>query len=206
MAQKSRGRNGAAKPRDPEATRESILTSAVSLFEEQGYNVTSVQQIVDKAGRTKGAFYHYFDSKEDLLHGIHDGFIDYQLKTALDVLDRDLPADELLIQYLTEVLMEPMSIYKSEITIYLQEQRFLAGDSFAKIRDKRDQFAECTIQVIERGMNEGVFKKIGSPRVIAFGIIGMAAWSHTWLDPDGSMTAREIGEAFATMVVDGLRA
>ncbi|MFT4233174.1 MAG: TetR/AcrR family transcriptional regulator [Leucobacter sp.] len=192
--------------RDPGATREALLSSAVGLFEEFGYDVTSVQQIVDRAERTKGAFYHYFDSKEDLLHDIHDGFIDYQLELARDVLSRDLPTDEKLRQFIVEVLMEPMGRYKSEITIYLHEQRFLAEDSFQQVRAKRDEFADYVIGLIERGVGEGVFKDRGPVRVVAFGIIGMVAWTHTWLSSSGTLTPSQIGEIFADMVLDGIRA
>ena len=103
MAKKS-DRDAKRVQRDPNATRQALLDSAVSLFEEFGYDVTSVQQIVDKAERTKGAFYHYFDSKEDLLHEIHDGFIDYQLELAREVVARDIPIDEKLHQFIVEVL------------------------------------------------------------------------------------------------------
>ena len=51
----------AKKPRarrDPDATKAALLNSAVTLFDKYGYDATSVQQIVDDAGRTKGAFYH----------------------------------------------------------------------------------------------------------------------------------------------------
>jgi len=191
--------------RDPNATRQALLDSAVSLFEEFGYDVTSVQQIVDKAERTKGAFYHYFDSKEDLLHEIHDGFIDYQLDLARKVMERDVPTDEKLHQFIVEVLMEPIGRYKSEITIYLHEQRFLAEDAFGQIRVKRDEFADYVNDLVARGVAEGLFRDRGPTRVVAFGIIAMSAWTHTWMTSGGALSPREIGEIFAGMVLDGLR-
>jgi AcrR family transcriptional regulator len=49
---------------------EDVTHAAVELFAAQGYAKTSVQQIVDAAGVTKGAMYHYFESKDDLLFPI----------------------------------------------------------------------------------------------------------------------------------------
>src|SRR6202161_100683 len=49
-----------------DATREKLLHSAVQLFHEFGYNGTSVQDIVSKAGVPKGSFYNYFKSKENI--------------------------------------------------------------------------------------------------------------------------------------------
>src|SRR3954447_2024392 len=125
------------EPRDPGTTRQALLKSALALFERLGYDATSVQQIVDDAGRTKGAFYHHFESKEDLLRDLHDEFIDYQLEKAHAVAERGLPPDEELRQLVTEVLMEPLSIYKSEITVFLHEHRFLSEKAFSEIKVKR---------------------------------------------------------------------
>jgi AcrR family transcriptional regulator len=61
----------AAKARiskDPEERREEILAAAYRLFQTQGYEKTSVQAITDEVGVAKGLFYHYFDSKVDLLN------------------------------------------------------------------------------------------------------------------------------------------
>ncbi len=49
-----------------------VTRAAVELFATQGYANTSVQQIVEAAGVTKGAMYHYFESKDDLLFGIYE--------------------------------------------------------------------------------------------------------------------------------------
>ena len=71
----------------PEETRKALIESALKLFGSKGYADTSVQEITEAAQVTKGAFYHHFESKEDLLRLIHDEFLDYQLailKMALD--------------------------------------------------------------------------------------------------------------------------
>ncbi len=52
--------------RNPVQTRLSILNAAGNLFSRHGYCATSLDDILNAAGITKGAFYHYFKSKEDL--------------------------------------------------------------------------------------------------------------------------------------------
>ena len=204
-ASRGRSRRG-RQARDPDGTRDALLKSALALFERLGYDATSVQQIVDDAGRTKGAFYHHFESKEDLLRGLHDEFIDYQLERARAVIARDLPPDKTLRVLVTEVLMEPLSIFKSEITVFLHEHRFLSEQAFAGVKVKRDAFENIVVDVIERGMDTGVFKKVGTPRLVAFGVIGMCAWSYTWLESKGTMSPRRIGETYGDILVDGLAA
>ncbi len=57
-----------ARNKYPEETVEKILTVSMRLFMEKGYEHTSVQDIIDHlGGLTKGAIYHHFKSKEDIL-------------------------------------------------------------------------------------------------------------------------------------------
>ncbi len=191
--------------RDPEGARRALLKAGVELFEAKGYASTSVQSIVDAAGLTKGAFYHHFESKDELLQRVHDEFIDYQLTKARAVMSEPgVSTDERLRRLVREALLEPMALYKAEITVFLQERRFLAGGTFDEIQRKREEFERYFVDLIEHGMGEGVFRRIGPARVVAFGIIGTGAWTHTWLHLDGSLSPSEIGELFAELLVGGL--
>lgn len=52
------------------ARRDELLDVAQRLFARHGYDSTSVNQIIGELGVSKGAFYHYFDSKEDLVEAL----------------------------------------------------------------------------------------------------------------------------------------
>ena len=57
-----------ARNAHPEVTRNRILDAAQQLFITKGYEHTSIQNIVDELGDlSKGAIYHHFKSKEDIL-------------------------------------------------------------------------------------------------------------------------------------------
>ncbi|SCG73439.1 TetR/AcrR family transcriptional regulator [Micromonospora inositola] len=55
-----------------EALPQRLLAVATRLFAEKGFEKTSVQEIVEAAGVTKGAMYHYFAGKDDLLQEIYE--------------------------------------------------------------------------------------------------------------------------------------
>jgi AcrR family transcriptional regulator len=67
--------SGAAEPRRPGrprgSTRERILDIALELFNEQGYDKTSLREIADRLGTTKAALYYHFERKEDILFALH---------------------------------------------------------------------------------------------------------------------------------------
>jgi hypothetical protein len=55
-------------------TKAKIVNAAWKLFYEQGYENTSVEEIVYESGTSRGSFYHYFDGKDDLLNSLSDLF------------------------------------------------------------------------------------------------------------------------------------
>lgn len=60
----------------PEITVEKIFHVAKELFLKQGYHETSLDQIAKNSGVTKGAIYHHFSSKEDLLDKLISSYMD----------------------------------------------------------------------------------------------------------------------------------
>lgn len=63
-----------ARNKYPEETRRKILDIAFRLFSEKGYDHTTIQDIVDELGMSKGAVYHHFKSKEDILNHLYDQY------------------------------------------------------------------------------------------------------------------------------------
>ena len=55
--------------------RKKIIEESIDLFDKKGFNKTSIQNIVDSIGVTKGTFYYYFNSKQELLRDIHLSYI-----------------------------------------------------------------------------------------------------------------------------------
>lgn len=53
--------------RRPEERPQELLDAALDVFAERGYRVTRLEEVAERAGVSKGAVYHYFGGKEDLL-------------------------------------------------------------------------------------------------------------------------------------------
>jgi len=85
-----------ARTLDPTAyavRRDAFLDAAEHLIRTKGYEQTSVQDILDAAGASRGAFYHYFDSKEALLEGVVERMTDAAIAVIEPIVaDPDLPA------------------------------------------------------------------------------------------------------------------
>ena len=53
-----------------DATRRQLLDVATQLFAEQGYDLTSIEQVLGEAGVSRGSLYHHYDSKEQLFEAV----------------------------------------------------------------------------------------------------------------------------------------
>ena len=73
------------------ATREKILRQAAQLFALKGYHDTKLEEILQDAAVTTGAFFHHFQSKEDLGFAVLDRHMEKR-RQLLDQIEKDLPA------------------------------------------------------------------------------------------------------------------
>lgn len=87
-------------PRDGTGTRDRLLDVAERLFERNGYAGTSVDQILEESGSSKGAFFHHFASKRALAGSLISRYVEADLALLRDGLDHakglDDPIDRLL--------------------------------------------------------------------------------------------------------------
>ena len=72
--------------RDGRNTRGRIINAAWELFYEQGYEDTTIDEIIERSGTSKGSFYHYFEGKDALLGSLSFLFDEKyaELKESLD--------------------------------------------------------------------------------------------------------------------------
>jgi AcrR family transcriptional regulator len=81
------------------SARERLLESAKTLFSQKGYYATSVEDIVASAGLSKGAFYFYFKSKEELFKSLVEEMHLNIVKRLENFLERELPLEDALIEH-----------------------------------------------------------------------------------------------------------
>ena len=186
----------------PEATRAALLEVSVALFGERGFHATTVEQITNRAGVTKGAFYHHFESKEDVLRQIHAEYADEMVRGAREVVAEDQrPIDQLRALIMRAVVT--LGNYASHVAVFYQEHRFLSGKSYAAIRAMHDEEEAILLDVIERGKAAGELRPDVDPKLLMFAVSGITAWTYQWYQETGPMALDEIATYMADTILHG---
>jgi len=139
--------------------KDEFLDTAQQLFFTQGYDQTSVDAIIHKMGLSKGTFYYYFESKEDLLDKLTCKMGDKILEEVKKIADReDLDAAAKLNEAFAvtrSVKLENIELLKLLIEVlYNDRNLFFRYKIFRKFTDL---IAPEFTKIIRQGMDEKVF-------------------------------------------------
>lgn len=184
-------------------TRDQLIHAALVLFDTSGYPRTSVEDIVAKAKVTKGAFYHHFGSKEEVLEIIHNVYVESQIELCTRIISEDINPREKLRE-LARATITNLNQYRAHVSVYMQDRRFLTDQRKKNVLEKRSEIDKLFNSIIEDGVRSGYFRTDVSPKLITFGIIGMYAWVINWWKPSGSLSLEEIADQYVDVLLDGL--
>ena len=190
---------------DPVQTRAMIIAAGLKLFKRDGFSGTAVKDIADEAGVTKGAFYHHFESKEDLLLLIHHDYIEYQLSVIEAVVAEEGSPTEQLRKMIVAIL-HAIEKYHENVTIFFQERRYLSGPKFDEIRQRRNDLETVFRRLLNRGVETGEFRQDMDVAITGLGIIGMCAWTYQWYVPEGRLNLEDVARIFTDLTLGGVLA
>ncbi|GGB31211.1 TetR family transcriptional regulator [Lentibacillus populi] len=180
--------------------RSKIVQASLLLFEKHGYHGVTVNEIVEKAGASKGGFYHHFTSKDELLFVIHDTFITYALEKATIANETFVSPTEKLRAIIKE-FVKVFDLYKPHIAVFYQETIYLKSQYEVLIKRKRDQFKHIILETIREGKACGEFREDLSVDITGMAILGMVNWTYKWYNQSGTKTIDEIGDIFVDLIL-----
>lgn len=143
-----------ARNKYPEQTIEKILTVSATLFYEQGYDKTTIQDIIDAVGMSKGVIYYHFKSKEEVLDAVIQKQFSETNKMLTDSINsiQATNAKEKLIKIM-ERLMENTSLetVDSVLLSEVKNPQFIIAGMQEAVRHDAPIFAE----IIRDGQKDG---------------------------------------------------
>jgi AcrR family transcriptional regulator len=200
--EKGRGADRTGSPNG--SVPERLLSAATRLFAERGYESTSVQEVVSAAGVTKGAMYHYFGSKDDLLYEIYARVLRMQTEHLREIASRDEPVADLVHAAAVDVIVTSVDNL-DDSTIFFRSMHQLPPEKQRGVRAERREYHELFRAMIERGRAEGVFRDDVPADLVVDYFFGSVHHLSTWYRHDGPLTGRDVGRHFADLLLAGLR-
>jgi AcrR family transcriptional regulator len=184
-------------------TRDRILSAAIDLFATQGYDATSVAQVIERAGLTKGGFYHHFASKDALLYEVYGDLITRQLEHMDAILARRLPAAETLRALIVD-LVESTAASAQQALVFWRESHRLGDEHTTAYRTARRRYHDAVRKVIRTGQTTGEFAHTASADTVTFTIFGVINELPLWFRPSGRKRPTQIATEIADFVLAGL--
>ena len=145
--------------RDPEKTYEKILEVSSKLFFEKGYENTSLQDIVNNLdGLTKGAVYHHFSSKDDILDAIEDKLLVENNPFKKVLVYSELTGIELIKKAFLLGIEDQEQQYYNKISMrtWRQSEKIQSPKMIAKmIEINKNILAPDLCKIVEKGIKDG---------------------------------------------------
>lgn len=189
------------RQRERASKQEAVLSAAVALFNERGFNATSLDDVASRLGVTKPVIYHYFGNKDQVLfHCLKIGM--EQLSAAAedarnhagDGLDR-LRA---FLRRYAEINMTPFGR-----CVILTGDHELSTESRARFRALKRNIDTAMRALIAEGMADGTIAE-ADVRITAFTLAGALGWVARWYDEKGPFSARDLSGQMVDGLVNGL--
>ncbi|MGP4001473.1 TetR/AcrR family transcriptional regulator [Streptomyces sp. 8N706] len=181
-----------------------LLAAATRLFADRGYDRTSVQEIVEAAGVTKGALYHYFGSKDDLLHEIYGRVLRLQQERLDEYAESDAPVEDRLRRAAADVVFTTID-HLDDATIFWRSMHQLSPEKNKQVRAERRRYHERFRALIEEGQKEGVFSKDTPADLVVDYHFGSVHHLASWYRPDGPLTQQQVADHLANLLLRALR-
>ena len=134
-------------------TRGRIVAAAWQLFYEQGYEHTTVEEIIDASQTSKGSFYHYFDGKDALLSTLSDLF-DEKYEALQESMDPDMPALDQLLFLNSELFRTIENTVSLELLARLLSTQLVTAGS-KHLLDHRRTYYRLLRRIISQGQETG---------------------------------------------------
>jgi len=189
------------KRRSRNDKREAVLRAAAQIFNEKGFQNTSLDEIAQRLNVTKPTLYYYVRNKDEILFEC--------VRIGLTMIQESVQEVEAQGGSATDKLKAAMRRYAEIVTMDFGRCLILVGEdplpveSQMKLRSiKADIDAEFR-RLIQQGVSEGDLKPC-DPKIAAFTIAGALSWIARWYQPSGSLKPEDIVDQSIALLMSGL--
>ncbi|GAA1037986.1 TetR/AcrR family transcriptional regulator [Streptomyces murinus] len=190
-------------PRRDTYTPETLLSVAVQVFNQRGYDGTSMEHLSKAAGISKSSIYHHVSGKEELLKRAVSRALDGLFATLEEPAAREGQAVERLehvVRRMVEVLISELPY----VTLLLRVRGNTATERWAL--ERRRDFDHRVAELLKAAAADGDVRPDVEVRLATRLVFGMINSIVEWYRPEArGASGREVADAVVQLVFSGLR-
>jgi AcrR family transcriptional regulator len=193
---------GPARRGRPGHSRDSLLDVAVAVFNERGYDATSMEELAGRLGITKSAIYHHVPGKGELLRLALDRALDALFAVTEEPGARSGPA----ISRLEHVVRASVRVLSEELPFVTLLLRVRGNSPIeqAALQRRRD-FDRIVTALVRSAEEQGDVRPDVDPAITSRLLFGTINSLVEWYRPDRELDADAFADAVVSTLFDGLR-
>jgi AcrR family transcriptional regulator len=193
---------------DYKARREELVKVAADVFQEKGYQASTLNDVAERMDTDRASLYYYVGSKQELFEEVVQQVLESNLKEARRIKGEKIKPAEKLALLVKTMLVSYEENYPFTY-VYIQEDMGRIGNrdsDWARAMTSRTRSFEKIVKgFIEDGIAAKEFRADVPPDVAANGLYGMLNWTHRWFRPGHGADADQVAEWFTSLFLEGFR-
>lgn len=188
--------------------RTAIVDAAARQFSARGYATTTLDDIAEALGSTKGRIYHYYRSKWELLFDVLLTCMHDLMSAVSASMDNDSHATGRVRQMVLAHALTMMNrIDYQRVAVSLLDRNIESGQGHVTMPDEilvlRRDYEELFRSAIRLAIKQGEFLPRDADLAVKY-VLGALNWITIWYRPEGALNPEEIAEQFADLIMHGL--
>lgn len=183
---------------------EQIYRVAARLICKKGYDATSISDIAEAVGITKGGIYHHIPAKTDLLFAIMNYGMDRLERAVIEPARTVSDSEERLRSIVTNhallITQGSTPDGNNPVTILVDEEAGLTPKHRRDINKRKRAYLDLIRDTLKQLEAEGKLKNV-DVTVAAFSLLGMILWLSRWYRPGGKLSREEVASDLTKMAL-----
>jgi AcrR family transcriptional regulator len=186
----------------PGHSLDSLLAVAVAVFNERGYEATSMDELAARLGITKSAIYHHVPRKDELLRLALDRALDRLFAVTREAGATKGPA----IARLEHVVRGSVRVLTAELPFVTLLLRVRGNSDVERAAvERRREFDRIVSDLVRAARREGSVRADVDPAVLGRLLFGTVNSLTEWYRPGGPLSPDDVADAVVTTTFSGLR-
>src|SRR5690242_4564410 len=152
-------------------SRQEILRTAARLFQQQGYDATSMNDIAGALKLSKGGLYHHFQSKDEILFNLMDHAMEITQERVIDAVRGIADPEKRLHMLIRRHIEVVLSVRDREITVMLHENHPLSPSLRRRINSRKKDYVHFVENLVAEVQRARQSRGSVTPRAAAFALL-----------------------------------